>query len=166
MRSRPRPARRHTVAVLLAAAVAISVAACGSSASSGGSGGGGVSTSSGGGAASTSTSSPATTSTHAATTTKKESSAAAHTSSASGGGSAASSAGLQVFESAGCGSCHTLAAAHATGTVGPNLDQLKPSESLVALQVTHGGGAMPSFADKLSKAQIAAVAKFVASAAG
>jgi mono/diheme cytochrome c family protein len=71
-----------------------------------------------------------------------------------------------VFASAGCGSCHTLAAAHSTGNVGPNLDDLKPSESLVASQVTNGGGAMPSFSGKLSKAQITAVAKFVASAAG
>jgi mono/diheme cytochrome c family protein len=71
-----------------------------------------------------------------------------------------------VFTSAGCGSCHTLAAAHASGDIGPNLDDLKPSEALVAHQVTNGGPAMPSFADRLSKAQIAAVAKFVASAAG
>jgi mono/diheme cytochrome c family protein len=71
-----------------------------------------------------------------------------------------------VFTSAGCGSCHTLAAAHATGDVGPNLDDLKPSEALVASQVTNGGAAMPSFAGRLSKAQIEAVAKFVASAAG
>src|ERR1700755_2664425 len=35
--------------------------------------------------------------------------------------------GKSVFASAGCGSCHTLAAAKATGTVGPNLDDLKPS---------------------------------------
>ena len=71
-----------------------------------------------------------------------------------------------MFTSAGCGSCHTLAAAHATGDVGPNLDDLKPSEARVARQVTAGGAAMPSFAGRLSKAQIAAVAKFVASAAG
>jgi mono/diheme cytochrome c family protein len=71
-----------------------------------------------------------------------------------------------VFTSAGCGACHTLAAAHATGQVGPNLDDLKPSEALVAHQVTNGGAAMPSFSGRLSKAQITAVAKFVASAAG
>ena len=32
-------------------------------------------------------------------------------------------AGKLVFQNSGCGSCHTLAAAGATGTVGPNLDQ-------------------------------------------
>ncbi len=31
-----------------------------------------------------------------------------------------------IFTSAGCVGCHTLAAANATGTVGPNLDQAKP----------------------------------------
>lgn len=32
-------------------------------------------------------------------------------------------AGSQVFTSAGCGSCHTFAAAGATGSVGPDLDE-------------------------------------------
>jgi mono/diheme cytochrome c family protein len=35
----------------------------------------------------------------------------------------------------------------------------------VVTQVLNGGGSMPSFAEKLSKAQIDAVAKFVSSAA-
>ena len=48
----------------------------------------------------------------------------------SGGGTTGSAApnGKAVFASAGCGGCHTLKAAGATGTVGPNLDALKPSE--------------------------------------
>lgn len=33
-------------------------------------------------------------------------------------------AGKAVFASAGCGSCHTLAAAGASGQVGPNLDEV------------------------------------------
>jgi mono/diheme cytochrome c family protein len=33
-------------------------------------------------------------------------------------------AGKAVFTSAGCGSCHTLAAAGASGNVGPNLDEV------------------------------------------
>ena len=65
-----------------------------------------------------------------------------------------------------CASCHTLAAAHATGTVGPNLDQLKPPKALVVKQVTNGGGGMPAFGGRLSNAQIAAVASYVASNAG
>jgi cytochrome c551/c552 len=39
--------------------------------------------------------------------------------SSSGGGNAA--AGKQVFDANGCGSCHTLSVANATGTIGPNL---------------------------------------------
>ena len=39
-------------------------------------------------------------------------------------------AGAKIFQSAGCIGCHTLAAAHATGTVGPNLDQAKPDYRL------------------------------------
>jgi cbb3-type cytochrome c oxidase subunit III len=65
-----------------------------------------------------------------------------------------------------CSSCHTLKAAGATGTVGPNLDQLKPAEARVVKQVTNGGAIMPAFKGRLSPAQIRAVAKFVASSAG
>ena len=36
-------------------------------------------------------------------------------------------AGKEVFASAGCAGCHTLADAGSTGTVGPNLDEAKPS---------------------------------------
>jgi outer membrane protein assembly factor BamB len=64
-----------------------------------------------------------------------------------------------------CASCHTLAAAHATGTVGPNLDRLKPTRSVVVRQVTNGGGGMPAFGGRLSKAEIAAIASYVAAAA-
>jgi mono/diheme cytochrome c family protein len=74
--------------------------------------------------------------------------------------------GKQVFASAGCGGCHTLKDAGASGNVGPNLDQLKPSETRVEKQVTTGGAIMPAFKDKLSAAQIAAVAKYVSSVAG
>src|SRR5213078_3608071 len=66
-----------------------------------------------------------------------------------------SPAGAKVFASAGCSGCHTLAAAHATGTVGPNLDQLKPDYRHVTAQVTNGGAAMPSFKSTLSPQQIA-----------
>jgi mono/diheme cytochrome c family protein len=76
------------------------------------------------------------------------------------------SAGAHVFVSAGCGSCHTLKAAGATGTIGPNLDQLRPSAATVAAIVRSGGGAMPSFAGKLTDAQIAAVGSYVSSVAG
>lgn len=74
--------------------------------------------------------------------------------------------GAAIFKGAGCAGCHTLSAAGATGTTGPNLDQLKPSEAIVAHQVTVGGGVMPSFQGKLTPAQIQAVAKYVSSSAG
>ncbi len=74
-------------------------------------------------------------------------------------------AGMKVFSST-CASCHTLAAAGSTGTVGPNLDQLKPSDAVVVKQVTNGGGGMPAFGSSLSKTQIQAVAKYVSTVAG
>jgi mono/diheme cytochrome c family protein len=75
-------------------------------------------------------------------------------------------AGKAVFESAGCTACHTLSAAGSTGTVGPNLDQAKPSFDLVVQRVTLGQGGMPSFKDQLQPQQIADVAEFVSSSAG
>ena len=75
-------------------------------------------------------------------------------------------AGKRVFGVAGCGSCHTLAAAGARGQVGPNLDTLRPDFAAVAAQVRHGGGAMPPFAGTLTATQIRDVAAFVAVRAG
>ena len=75
-------------------------------------------------------------------------------------------AGKTVFTSAGCIACHTLSAAGATGTVGPNLDDAKPSRELVVQRVTLGQGGMPSFKDQLKPQQIADVAEFVSTSAG
>jgi len=76
-------------------------------------------------------------------------------------------AGKQVFlGAAACGGCHTLADAGSGGNVGPNLDDLKPTEEQVANQVTNGGGAMPAFKDTLTPQQIADVAAYVSSVAG
>jgi mono/diheme cytochrome c family protein len=79
-----------------------------------------------------------------------------------------------------CGVCHTLAAANAVGQVGPNLDQLQPSVSLVlktiqngclqnpsasqSSQTCLGYGSMP--ANILLGNQATAVAQFVARVAG
>jgi heme/copper-type cytochrome/quinol oxidase subunit 1 len=81
------------------------------------------------------------------------------TTSAGGGGDVA--AGKDVFASAGCGGCHTLKAAGSSGTVGPNLDEKKPSRALVIQRVTNGKGAMPSFKGQLSTQQIKDVAAYV-----
>jgi mono/diheme cytochrome c family protein len=75
-------------------------------------------------------------------------------------------AGAKSFKSAGCVGCHTLAAANATGTVGPNLDQVKPDYRLVTARVTNGKGVMPSFKGQLTDQQIADVAAFVVKATG
>lgn len=75
-------------------------------------------------------------------------------------------AGAKIFKSAGCIGCHTLAAAKATGTVGPNLDQVKPDYRLVTARVTNGKGVMPSFKGQLTDQQIADVAAFVVKATG
>jgi cbb3-type cytochrome c oxidase subunit III len=73
--------------------------------------------------------------------------------------------GKDIFV-ANCGSCHTLAAAGTSGTVGPNLDDLKPAFARAQTQVINGGAVMPAFKDKLTPAQIKAVAKYVSSNAG
>jgi mono/diheme cytochrome c family protein len=80
-----------------------------------------------------------------------------------GGGSAKGPAGQ--FASLGCASCHTFKAADANGTVGPNLDTLKPTAAAVERQVTNGGGGMPAFKGRLSKAEIHVLALYVARAA-
>jgi cbb3-type cytochrome c oxidase subunit III len=74
--------------------------------------------------------------------------------------------GKAIFASAGCSGCHTLAVAGASGNVGPNLDEAKPSKELAIDRVTNGQGGMPSFKGQLSEAQIEAVATFVAENAG
>jgi cbb3-type cytochrome c oxidase subunit III len=74
--------------------------------------------------------------------------------------------GKTVFATAGCTGCHTLKAAGSTGTVGPNLDEAKPSKDLVVDRVTNGQGGMPSFKGQLSEAQIQAVADYVSTNAG
>jgi cytochrome c6 len=73
-------------------------------------------------------------------------------------------AGKEVFlGESGCSDCHTLADAGSTGTIGPNLDAVKPSYDKVVSQVTNGGGVMPPFGDKLTEEQIQDVAAYVSS---
>jgi mono/diheme cytochrome c family protein len=81
-------------------------------------------------------------------------------------GAAGPPSGSAVFASAGCGNCHTLKAAGASGTVGPDLDQLRPTAATVSQIVRSGGGEMPSFSGKLSDPEIAAVASYVSTVAG
>ena len=73
--------------------------------------------------------------------------------------------GKAVFK-ANCALCHTLAAAGARGSVGPDLDKLKPSQARVIRQVTNGGAIMPAFKGRLSAAKIKAVGAYVSMVAG
>jgi cytochrome c6 len=75
-------------------------------------------------------------------------------------------AGKEVFASAGCGSCHTLKDAGSNGTIGPNLDEVKPDLQLALERVTNGKSPMPAFKDSLTEQQIADVAAYVVQATG
>jgi mono/diheme cytochrome c family protein len=70
-----------------------------------------------------------------------------------------------VFES-NCGSCHVLADARTTGTIGPNLDQSKPPLQRAVRQITNGGGGMPPFKGQLTDKQIRELAAYVVRVAG
>lgn len=85
---------------------------------------------------------------------------------AEGEGAVDLEAGKEIFASAGCGACHTLADAGATGAVGPNLDELQPSAAIVEAILPEGRGAMPAFGDKLSAEEISSVAAYVSTVAG
>ena len=87
--------------------------------------------------------------------------------------------GLALFRQQGCNGCHTLKAASATGTTGPDLDRLpayasragrplKPfvRQSIVApnayVEKGYPKGVMPDFGRTLSKAQVGALVDFLA----
>jgi mono/diheme cytochrome c family protein len=87
-------------------------------------------------------------------------------------------AGAQVFANNGCGGCHTLAAANAGGTVGPDLDEVLPGqqeseieESIVdpEAKIAQGypAGVMPQeFGTKLSEEELKELVKFLSENAG
>ena len=70
--------------------------------------------------------------------------------------------GLEVYNNkAECGACHTLKAAGSTGTIGPNLNQLKPQMSQIIVAVTNGIGVMQAWEGILTYEEIEAVAYYV-----
>ena len=70
--------------------------------------------------------------------------------------------GLDIYNNkAQCGVCHTLQAAGSTGTIGPNLDQIKPQIPQIIATVTYGIGVMPSWQGILTYEEIEAVAYYV-----
>ncbi len=70
-------------------------------------------------------------------------------------------AGERVFADGGCGGCHTLEAAGASGNIGPSLDEAEPDTELVVERVTNGMGTMPSFSGQFSEQEIQDVAAYV-----
>ncbi|MGZ4289605.1 MAG: cytochrome c oxidase subunit II [Gaiellaceae bacterium] len=94
-----------------------------------------------------------------------------------------SAAGLSVFNANGCSSCHTLTAAKATGTIGPDLDKLvayaqqakQPLEAFIHesivnpnayIQPGYPKGVMPqNFGQSLTKTQLDALVAFLAQSA-
>src|SRR4029079_1988877 len=121
---------------------------------------------------------PATTTTSTTTTSTSTS-----TTSTSTTPSSSSAAGLSVFNSNGCSSCHTLSAANATGTVGPDLDKLvsyakkakQPLTPFVHDSIVHPNkyiepgfpkGVMPeTFGQSLTKTQLGALVAFLVQSA-
>jgi cytochrome c oxidase subunit II len=83
----------------------------------------------------------------------------------------------EAAEPTACDSCHTLAAAGATGTTGPNLDEAVPDMSEEELrqaitdpdsEVTEGfaPGLMPRYGDSLSEEQVDALVQYLTEVAG
>jgi mono/diheme cytochrome c family protein len=76
----------------------------------------------------------------------------------------------KAIYTASCAGCHALAAAGATGTVGPNLDTARPSFAELVDLTTNGrtgeNRVMPAFGGALTAQQIQEVAAYVASVAG
>lgn len=60
-----------------------------------------------------------------------------------------------------CAVCHALADAGATGAIGPDLDELQPTQQQLLSMMRDGGGAMPSFEESLSESQREAIAAYV-----
>lgn len=78
------------------------------------------------------------------------------------GGAALIDKGRDIFTNYGCGSCHTLGDAGATGHVGPALDgNAGLSQDFVVNRVTNGQGMMPSFAGQLSAEEISTLAAYI-----
>jgi cytochrome c oxidase subunit 2 len=91
---------------------------------------------------------------------------------AAGGGGGGGADGAAVFAANGCGSCHTLAVAKATGTVGPNLANIdKPTKAFIRQSITDPNKVitkgfspdiMPQdFGDKLSPEELNALVEYL-----
>jgi mono/diheme cytochrome c family protein len=71
--------------------------------------------------------------------------------------------GKEIFMGDGnCATCHTLEDANSYGSIGPNLNQIKPDITRIILAVTNGIGVMPAYEGELSTEEIKAVSTYVA----
>jgi len=87
-------------------------------------------------------------------------------------------AGAQVFANNGCGGCHTLAAANAGGTTGPDLDEVLPGQSDAEIEesivdpnaiITKGypPNVMPeTFKESISPEELKELVKYLSESAG
>jgi mono/diheme cytochrome c family protein len=70
--------------------------------------------------------------------------------------------GRDLFGNYGCGNCHTLGDAGATGHVGPALDgNANLSPDFIVSRVTNGQGMMPSFSGQMSAEEVNALAAYI-----
>jgi cytochrome c oxidase subunit 2 len=94
-------------------------------------------------------------------------------------GLAQAKTGQQIFTAAGCAGCHTFSPAKSTGTIGPNLNELKTqaakmekgktADAYIRESIEDPGAfivkgfpnAMPSFKGRLTDAQIKALIDFL-----
>ena len=65
-----------------------------------------------------------------------------------------------------CAVCHTLKDAGSSGAIGPVFDDLQPDAARVMAALKSGIGAMPSYSDSLSDAQMRALALYVSKVSG
>jgi cytochrome c oxidase subunit 2 len=91
---------------------------------------------------------------------------------AEGGGGGGGGDGATVFAANGCGSCHTFKPADATGTVGPDLDEIEtPTAAFIRQSIVDPNkeveegfspGIMPQdFGDKLSADELDALVEYL-----
>ena len=75
--------------------------------------------------------------------------------------------GAAAFASQGCGGCHTLSAADASGTVGPSLDETALTAEEIADVVANGrpGTAMAGYSGTLDEEEIASLAAYISESA-
>lgn len=74
--------------------------------------------------------------------------------------------GRELFAIWGCGSCHALNDADATGHVGPGFDHNPGlSQTLIVDRVTNGQGPMPAFGGQMTDQEISDLATYISQVA-